>query len=253
MWLAPSALARSSLASLLEVTIVRRAEHHAELKCKDGNAAGSLHQHGLAGLQAALADQGLPGGERGAGQRRGLLVGQVLGRVHQPLLIEAHILGKHSVDVAAELPDARGLVEIAAEPALPEGAEHPVADLGPRHALADGDDHADAVRGRHKGEREFEGVGASDHVGVAVVERHCAGADHHVAETRFRHRPINQFEMVEAELAVDHDRLHRRPPQRGASIEPHIAAKVKARAGAARFVIENAPAAARASPFRLIS
>ena len=197
---------------------MRAPNMHAELKREQGNAAGPLHQHGLAGLQAALGDQGLPDGERGAGQGRSLLVGQMLRRVHQPLLIEPDEFGKHSVHVAAELADARGLVEIAAEPALPEGAEHPVADLGAGHALADCDDFADAIRGRHQGKRKFERVSPGDHVSVAVIERYCARSDHHFAEPRLRFGPVDQFEVVEPELTIDFES----PSSRSSQQPSHI-------------------------------
>ena len=39
-----------------------------QLQTKNGDAAGSQHQHGVAGLEAAIADQRPPGREAGRGQ-----------------------------------------------------------------------------------------------------------------------------------------------------------------------------------------
>jgi hypothetical protein len=72
-------------------------------------------------------------------------------------------------------------------------------------------------------------------------------ADHHFAQAWFRLRPVDQLEMIESELTVDHDRLHRIPPRSFPGIETHlrIQGKTAARANAMRIVIAYAATMAR--------
>ena len=191
-----------------------RAEHDGELKREYRHAPRALHENRLAGFQASLGDKPLPGGQRGAGKRRGLVVAEMRGRMHQPVLIEAHIFRQHPILVAAKLPDILGLVEVSAKPALPERSEHPVAELGAGDAFADSDDLAHSVGRRDERQREFERIGPPDHLRVAVIERNRPGPDHHFAKARLGSGTFDQRQVVKSELSLNHPGFHHLVPKR---------------------------------------
>ena len=54
-----------------------------ELEPEDRHATGAEHEHGAARLRGDGLEQRVPGGERGAGQRRRLLEGEAVGEAHE--------------------------------------------------------------------------------------------------------------------------------------------------------------------------
>jgi hypothetical protein len=72
-------------------------------------------------------------------------------------------------------------------------------------------------------------------------------ADHPFAQAWFRLGPVDQLEMIESELTVDHDRLHRIPPGSFPGIETHLRmqGKTGALANVTRIMIGYAAAMAR--------
>ena len=87
----------------LQLVVVAGGEQHAragrvgQLQGEDGHAARALRQHRLPGREAALGKQRVPRRQGRARQRGALLVGQVLGQVHQRLGVHHHVLGEHPV------------------------------------------------------------------------------------------------------------------------------------------------------------
>ena len=102
------------------------------------DAAGAQHEQGVAGPEPALLDEGAPGGDRGAGQGGRLLVGEVGGHEHDPVLVQDDVVGEHAVEGTAEGGEQLGLV--GRPPEIHLWAKLPATrspDLHPRHAVAD--------------------------------------------------------------------------------------------------------------------
>jgi hypothetical protein len=131
-----------------------RAHHAGDLQREDRHAAGALHEDGLPGHQLAVLDEGVPGGQGGAGQGRRFLKAHVGGNRHDALLLEHDDLGEHAVDAAAERAGLGVGAWLAADPVLEEAARDAIADLDAGDVRADRDDLARAVRqGNHVGLR----------------------------------------------------------------------------------------------------
>src|SRR5579883_2984636 len=79
-----------------------RAEQLCKLESKDRDATGSLNDHCISGLDAAGMDHCIPCCDSGAGERGGLLPGEMFGQGNDAAFGQDHIFGEHSVYVASE-------------------------------------------------------------------------------------------------------------------------------------------------------
>ncbi len=92
----------------LELLVARRRDdhasprHHGKLQREDRHATRPEHEHRVARLDPTLRHQRVPRRQRGARKRCRLFVRQVLGNRDDAVLGQRHVLGKHTVDRAAE-------------------------------------------------------------------------------------------------------------------------------------------------------
>src|SRR5437764_9441091 len=75
-----------------------RAETLSELQREQRNAARPKGQHGLPRAQAAAARQRVPGRDGCAGEACRLLEREMIGEVHERVLVENRVLGQHPVE-----------------------------------------------------------------------------------------------------------------------------------------------------------
>ncbi|MNF57852.1 hypothetical protein D3C84_393930 [compost metagenome] len=158
---------------------------------KDGHAAGTQYQHGVARLNAPIHHQCTPGGQTCRGQRGSFFMGVAIGR--QGECIRGHVdqfAGKAVHAVARD-----GLEGGGHGPArLPVGEEarHHAIPYGELcHALAHGADHAGAIG--HGDATILCTDMAGDYAEVVVVER--AGMNTHLdlaCSGRARGGPVDQ-------------------------------------------------------------
>ena len=98
-----------------------------DLEGEERDAAGAEEKDGLAGVEVAAFDQGVPGGEGGAGEGGGFGVGVAGGGVDEARFGEEVRGGEDAVDGAAEGGLAGGGLDGAVEPVLKEEAGDVVA------------------------------------------------------------------------------------------------------------------------------
>ena len=171
------------------------------MQAEDGNAAGAEDQNGLARLERMQAVKRIPGGDGGTGERRRLLVGDVVGDQDEALLVEHDILRKYAVDRAAEGCAGMAGFHVAAHPALHENARDPVAGLHAGDILAGFNDLARAIRQRH----EVRWHGAA-HVAtggdrqVAEIQRSGVHANQHLSASTPRRLRLGERQVIEAGL-----------------------------------------------------
>ena len=73
-----------------------------ELQREDRHSARALDEDRLARLRSCVREERMPGGDRGAPERRRLLVAQVLGAVNEAVLVQDDLVGEHAVKPARE-------------------------------------------------------------------------------------------------------------------------------------------------------
>jgi hypothetical protein len=124
------------------------ADQPGKLQGEKGDAAGALHQHGVALLHTAAGDDGMPCRDSGQRQRRGLLIREVLRHLHHRVFAEDYKLGERSVRPRAAKRRRLQLLgrRLAIDPSGKEDAGDAVPGPEPGHSFADGHDLAHAVR-----------------------------------------------------------------------------------------------------------
>ena len=110
----------------------------------------------VAGFDPPGGDDGIPGGDAGAGQGGGLLEAEVLGDLDHALFPKQNLLGERAVDVAAESAFELFRCGIAVEPVLEKDAGDAIADRDLRYSLANSGDDSGATLNR-----ESDAAGAS--------------------------------------------------------------------------------------------
>jgi len=191
-----------------------RAMQLGELQRKQRHAARSEQENRLARPHLRDLRDGVPCGERRAGQRRGLLERHVIGRRDRARLAQRDIFGEHAVDRAAERPRDRFRRNGSGRPVGKEGAADPVADLEPRDAGSDCDDLAGAVGQRNDVRLCAAAIGALRDHQVAIVERRRADPDQDLAMSRLRRRPVGiENDAFRTDRFPDFPGPHANPPR----------------------------------------
>ena len=207
--------ARPSFSSLFEVTIAPCPHERAELQREYRNPAGAEQQHRVARLEPALVDQRVPCRERGAGQ------GRRLGVIHDgPGRARHRRRSARRLRPACRRLDRPGRSpwrwprcrrppslwkkqpatrSPAAMPATPGPAA--VTSPAPSEFGMRGKRKASLARRTHRAQ-------------VAVVDRVRPHANLDLSGSRFRRRPLGQFEGIDTALADDLPDFHGslRPP-----------------------------------------
>src|SRR5579885_641295 len=176
-----------------------RAEQLCKLESKDRDATGSLNDHCISGLDAAGMDHCIPCCDSGAGERGGLLPGEMIGQGNDAAFGQDHIFGEHSVYVASE-----GAAEFrwrrrAVQPVLHKDAGDAVAGFGPSHFVSDGNHLACPVRGRDPRQVHAGVVLAECDHEITVVEGDGAYFDEDLMRSGLRNGFFSQLQMVYAE------------------------------------------------------
>ena len=102
-------------------------QHAGKLQRKQGDPAGALGQHHIAGAYRVTAMQRVPGRERGAGQGSAFTVTQVCGQAYQVFRADCLVLAHPAIQLGAVLPAGTAGRKAAAKPAGEKGAAHAVA------------------------------------------------------------------------------------------------------------------------------
>ena len=144
-----------------------------ELKGKDRDAAGALHQNRVPGLQIAIGHQSAPSCQACAGQGRGLCVAIALGRVGEGGGGHGHNLTGKAVGAITGDMAHIGQVRIAIGPVGEEGADDIIAHCKLADALADGCHHTRAIR---HGDAALRGRDRAEHDHIVVIVQR-AGMD----------------------------------------------------------------------------
>src|SRR5262249_13944407 len=130
----------AELAGAREFVIAAGGDDHAgaggvrELQGEDGDAAGAKGEDGLTSLQVAASEEGVPGGDGGAGRRGGFFEREIRGCGDETLLGIRDVFAQPAVDGAAA-----GAVMIleskwTGEPVAEEDAGDAIADFPARDA-----------------------------------------------------------------------------------------------------------------------
>ncbi len=120
---------------------------------------------------------------------------------HNAVLVKHGIFGEHAVDAAAERGGVHMRPGFAGRPALKETAGDLVARFHPQHAGADLDHLAGAVGQRNQILAYRHAVAAAHDAVVAEVQRAGGDFDQHLPVKRFRHRPLDNRQRIDAGAA----------------------------------------------------
>ena len=151
-----------------------------DLQAKERNAAGTENQHSLAGVQPALFDQGVPGGQGSAGKRRGLLERECGGEARQAGFGEDAVSREDAVDGTAQRGFASGLRDLAGLPGLEEEAGDAIAGFEARDLVTDGNDLSGSVGAKNARQLHLRVVVAQRDGQVAIVQRGGVKANVHL-------------------------------------------------------------------------
>ena len=169
---------RAHRADALELGVARRgredagAVHLREQEGEERHAARPLDEHDVPRLDPALRDDGVPRGDRSAGQGRRLDRVQMARSPDHPLLAQRHVLLHDAIPRTPERAAPVGLVERPAEPSLAEDRADEVAHRRARDPGADRYHASCAVGDRDQGKlAAAPPVAAARHDVVPVVER----------------------------------------------------------------------------------
>jgi hypothetical protein len=108
----------------------------------------------------AVARQRDPGGYRSTWQSGGFLEGEVAWNTDKRFLAQHSVFRQHPVEIGAKPVGQVFRPDRSAKPARMKRPCNPVADLDPRHAIANGRDLAGAVGKRHDAELRRTGTAA---------------------------------------------------------------------------------------------
>jgi hypothetical protein len=130
-----------------------RAVHLGELQGEYRDAASAECEDGVASLQFADTNEGVPGSDRSAGQRGSLFERKVIRDADQALLVKCAEFPQHSGILAAAAQRSRALggVAWAVDPSLHEDRADAVAGFPTGDLLAGGDNFSRSIRERHGG------------------------------------------------------------------------------------------------------
>jgi hypothetical protein len=170
-----------------------------DLEGEEGDAAGAEDEDGLAGVEIAFVDEGVPGGEGSAGEGGGFFEREMRGGVDEAGFGEEVRGGEDAVDGSAEGGLARGGLDFAVEPVLEEEAADVVAGLEGSDVRADGGDDAGGVRAEDAGQRHGGVVVAEDDHEVAVVECGEVEVDEDLVGAEGGELGVGEGEVVDAE------------------------------------------------------
>ena len=145
----------------------------------------------MAGAEVRRLDQGLPCGQGGQRQRRGLDVAETPGHVRELARRRRRVLS------------VRG-----SRPGEPRHPEHAIAECEPGHAGTERDHLASDVGAENERRVAEESTGGS---GLAVdrVDARGSDADQHLRRGRFRARHVDHLEHLRASKHLLTDRAHR--------------------------------------------
>ena len=174
----------------------RAARRLGELQREDRDAAGALHHHGIAGLEAAFHEPP-PRRETRARQRRDLLIGEEGRDLGHALLRQQHVLREAPVVRSAERGEQILHLRPAADPLLEEGGRDAVADLHAGDVGANFLDDAAAVRKRDM--RQLVAPAVQHASEIAIVQRRRLHAQQHLSRTGPRNIAFYRIEVLNAE------------------------------------------------------
>ena len=127
-----------------------------------------------------MFDQGVPGRQRGARQRRTFFDGQWCWTLYDALLLQHHVFRQHAVDTAAEGARLHIRGRLSSRPALEEAPSDLVADLHTCDAATDLDHLTGAVGKRDDIIANRHPVGSAHDAEIAEVERTRHDLDQHL-------------------------------------------------------------------------
>ena len=148
-----------------------RSSGYRELKSEDGDAARAFQQDEVVLGQPSMFKEGVPRGHPGAGEGGGLLEGEVLRDLDEPVFMTDDHLREHAVDRAASGRCVRKRAR---------SSVHPTSEEDPGHAIPD-----------------FEAADAgsyADHLPRTVRERHEAGSRTPAAVLRLEDRKVSPIQ-----------------------------------------------------------
>jgi hypothetical protein len=177
-------------------------EELGELNRKEGDAARTQGEHGLAGDHRLRPHERIPGGDPGAGQSGRLLPREVCRDLHGPLLVEEGMLSEHAVEGAAELVDDVPLHHAVA-PVREVAAGHSVAHRESRDRIARGHHLAGAVAERDHAAPGRERIRPREDEGVALVQRRRVDTDQDLRGARLGLVTLAQDDAIEASDLVE--------------------------------------------------
>ena len=184
-----------------------RASRLGELQREQRHAAGAEREHGVAGLDLALHDDGVPGRDAGAWQRGRLFEGQVLRNRQQAVLVERNQFRRHAVTRPTERRAACSRCRLAGQPLLRKDRGDTVAGLEAAHAGADRHHFTSAIRQRDQWQLLARVVLALHGHEITEVQRHGANAHQYLTGAGLRVGALDDGQLGHPELG-NLDSLH---------------------------------------------
>ena len=117
---------------------------------------------------------------------------------HQTCLLQNHVLGEHSVDVAAQRAFGSRRREGPVKPVLHEDSRHAVAGLPCSYTFTDGHHFTRSVRARNARQPQFGVVSSRDHEQIAIIKGNRTNCDEHFTGAGNRGRPIHKLQRINA-------------------------------------------------------
>lgn len=192
-----------------EFLLAARGDHDAgagnpgELKGKDGNATGALHENGLAGLKPAASKKGLPRGDRRAGKAGGFFESHAIGHADQSVLGQHNLAGEHPAGRSAEGGAVIFETERTIDPIAEEVGGNAISRREAGHARAGREDFTRAIGERDDtGEIRLTGFPAQGEQ-VTVVQRNRPHADENLAGARRGCRGVGEPEMERGTFGLE--------------------------------------------------
>lgn len=152
----------------------------------------ALDEHGVAGIEAARGHECVPRGHGGARQTRRLFVREMFRDGDDSFRVKRYVRRRQSLHHSAQRALGFRLRRLAVEPLLHEDPGHALAHFHSRHAFADGDNLAHAIRKRRHWQAKVWIVGSLHNHQIAVVERPRAHLQEHLPGAWARLRPVGE-------------------------------------------------------------
>src|SRR5690625_404975 len=198
----------------LELFVAGRGNDRAQAGClghlqaQNRNPAGAEQEDTIPRLHAGDLEDGVPGGDAGAGKRRCLQVAQVLRDIDERILMKRDGLAEHAIDIAAKRTADLDLIRLPFQPPGKEGGRDAITNSDASDLGADLDHLSRTVGSGNDRGIHLHRVGALGDHEIPVIQGYGFYSNFYFVGVKGMFRDVRQLQAVNLFAVPDTICLH---------------------------------------------